>query len=439
MGKAGAIYYMSRMLPQWANFRNWGDVVFELCNEPACNGETELRALNDFTIEALRIATQEGYTCCAMNLPEGNPGGDPAGGEADERAIRWKLEFLVGATKAILAGGHYWGQHAYWFTPVEGPTGDQHAWRILRNMRILGKIGVDCAELKVLLSEAGLDGKIGGKGDANGGWQANGTLESYIEEVAQFEAKARVVSQVKAYFLFDVGYFPPWASYDHSEEVLKRIATRLDQIAVVPPSVAIRLLYPVPLQTRITQIFGENPADYAANGLAGHNGIDWSVVIGTPIRAANAGTVMIGHQWPNYGTYLTVENADWATLYGHLSQILVKDRQQVRAGQVIALSGNSGRSTGPHLHFGLWRNKIVNPGYNQWFNPSPYLVAPDLPYQEAATSPAVLADKLRWWTEQAVRAYEAKDYPRFESIMYDLIDAHDGLHYRLERRLKDTA
>lgn len=234
LGKAGAVSYMTRMLPQWNNFRNWGTVVWELPNEPACNGEVELRALNDFTVEALRIASDNGITCGALNLPEGNPGGDPAGGEVDERAIRWKLEFLVPTLRAILTGGHYWEQHAYWYTPIEGPTGEYHAWRIIRIMSIFNKIGVDCTNLKVLLSEAGLDGKIKqGIGDSNGGWQAQSNAETYIEEVAQFETRARTVPQVKAYFLFDVGYQPPWATYNHPEDILKRIAGRLAQ--VTPP------------------------------------------------------------------------------------------------------------------------------------------------------------------------------------------------------------
>jgi len=62
--------------------------------------------------------------------------------------------------------------------------------------------------------------------------------------------------------------------------------------------------------------------------------------------------------------------------------------------------------------------------------------APDLPSNETTQDPAVLADKIRWWYEEAIRAYNIKDYARFEQIAYDLIDQDKGLLYRLERALE---
>ncbi len=85
-----------------------------------------------------------------------------------------------------------------------------------------------------------------------------------------------------------------------------------------------------------------------------HAGLDFGVPVGTPVRAAaDSVVVSAAYDGGGYGTYLTLRMADGTTaIYGHLSQVLVP-AGPVAAGQVIALSGNTGRSTGPHLHFEL--------------------------------------------------------------------------------------
>jgi murein DD-endopeptidase MepM/ murein hydrolase activator NlpD len=88
-----------------------------------------------------------------------------------------------------------------------------------------------------------------------------------------------------------------------------------------------------------------------------HNGVDVVLPEGTPVRPAAAGVVVYSGKRPGYGFTVLVEHADGLlTLYGHNSRLLVSPGQQVDADTVIALSGNSGRSTGPHLHFEAWRS-----------------------------------------------------------------------------------
>ena len=89
-----------------------------------------------------------------------------------------------------------------------------------------------------------------------------------------------------------------------------------------------------------------------------HNGIDLSVPVGTPIYAAADGRVVIRKNNPDgYGYYLSIQHdRNYYTVYGHLSQWLVQNGDTVRAGQQIAKSGNTGRSTGPHLHFEVLKN-----------------------------------------------------------------------------------
>lgn len=83
-----------------------------------------------------------------------------------------------------------------------------------------------------------------------------------------------------------------------------------------------------------------------------HSGIDLAGVVGAPVRAANGGVVIFSG-WNSYGYGYTVvlSHGPFTTVYGHLSRIDVRCRQLVGAGQIIGGLGNSGNSSGPHLHF----------------------------------------------------------------------------------------
>lgn len=84
-----------------------------------------------------------------------------------------------------------------------------------------------------------------------------------------------------------------------------------------------------------------------------HKGLDIKVYIGDSIRAAFSGKVrIVRYEGGGYGKYIVIRhNNGLETIYGHLSKQLVEENQEVRAGDVIALGGNTGRSTGSHLHF----------------------------------------------------------------------------------------
>jgi murein DD-endopeptidase MepM/ murein hydrolase activator NlpD len=83
-----------------------------------------------------------------------------------------------------------------------------------------------------------------------------------------------------------------------------------------------------------------------------HPGIDIAVPAGTPVRASGGGTVKeVGYD-PDYGLFVLLRHPfGYETMYGHASRLIVAEGDDIQAGQVIALSGNSGRSTAPHLHF----------------------------------------------------------------------------------------
>jgi murein DD-endopeptidase MepM/ murein hydrolase activator NlpD len=90
----------------------------------------------------------------------------------------------------------------------------------------------------------------------------------------------------------------------------------------------------------------------AAGRVEAHPGIDIAVSIGNLVRASGGATVRQVGQDPEYGSFVLLEHPEeYQTMYGHLSRILVTSESTVAPGQVIGLSGNSGRSTAPHLHF----------------------------------------------------------------------------------------
>ncbi len=88
-----------------------------------------------------------------------------------------------------------------------------------------------------------------------------------------------------------------------------------------------------------------------------HNGIDIAIPEGTPVRPVGRGVVVYSGQRPGYGYTVLVEHDNgMLSLYGHNSRLTVSSGDQVDRSTVIALSGNTGRSTGPHLHFEAWHN-----------------------------------------------------------------------------------
>jgi murein DD-endopeptidase MepM/ murein hydrolase activator NlpD len=124
----------------------------------------------------------------------------------------------------------------------------------------------------------------------------------------------------------------------------------------------IYMIYPIDNYYQITQKFGENPDWYPTTH--GHPGIDFGCPIGTPVRSIFGGQVLFAGMDPEtvikpktgYGLHVRVlctQGKQCLAIYGHFSQVLVKQDEQITEGQHIGLTGNTGFSTGPHLHFEL--------------------------------------------------------------------------------------
>ena len=106
---------------------------------------------------------------------------------------------------------------------------------------------------------------------------------------------------------------------------------------------------------QVTALFGHYPSG------APHSGTDFGVPEGTPVRASKSGTVIKRRELTtSYGKYLFIDHGDGlVTIYAHNSQLLVSEGQHVTAGQIIAKSGNTGNSTGPHCHWELRVNGVA--------------------------------------------------------------------------------
>ena len=89
-----------------------------------------------------------------------------------------------------------------------------------------------------------------------------------------------------------------------------------------------------------------------------HNGVDMACPTGTPIYAAMDGTVIAAGYSATYGNYVTLRHhSGYQTLYAHMSKILVSNGQHVTSNSRVGLVGSTGQSTGPHLHFTVFKNK----------------------------------------------------------------------------------
>lgn len=122
--------------------------------------------------------------------------------------------------------------------------------------------------------------------------------------------------------------------------------------------------YPLQRQVRVSSHFNPQRKHPVTGRIAPHKGVDFAMPVGTPVIAPADGIVeKVAYQSGGAGRYIIIRHSrQYQTVYMHLSKSLVKAGQTIKRGQRFALSGNSGRSTGPHLHYEFHINgRPVNP------------------------------------------------------------------------------
>jgi murein DD-endopeptidase MepM/ murein hydrolase activator NlpD len=122
-----------------------------------------------------------------------------------------------------------------------------------------------------------------------------------------------------------------------------------------------------PVRGAVNSEFGGRQSPWTKSGEF-HSGIDIAADRGTPVLAPAAGTVSFAGTHAEYGLTVIVDHGqDLRTIYGHLSKINVTPGQAIARGSEVGLTGNSGRSSGPHLHYEiLVKNRPVNPRAYFW-------------------------------------------------------------------------
>jgi len=123
------------------------------------------------------------------------------------------------------------------------------------------------------------------------------------------------------------------------------------------------LRFPTSKQFRVSSNFNPRRVNPVTGRVAPHKGVDFAMPQGTPVLAVGDGEVLVAKRSGAAGYYVAVRHGrTYTTRYMHLRKLLVKPGQKVKRGDRIALSGNTGRSTGPHLHYEIWINQqAVNP------------------------------------------------------------------------------
>ena len=119
------------------------------------------------------------------------------------------------------------------------------------------------------------------------------------------------------------------------------------------------------------------------NGNTFHNGLDFKVPSDTPLLAVADGTVVVSRVHPKgisagIGIYIVIQHNGFCTVYGHLKKLGLPLGAKVKAGQIVAYSGNTGDSTGPHLHFEVRQGKFDQTFWNQIDGKYPNAVDPEL-------------------------------------------------------------
>ena len=122
-----------------------------------------------------------------------------------------------------------------------------------------------------------------------------------------------------------------------------------------------------PVRGQVNSGYGSRTSPWSANSEF-HSGLDIGAKVGTPVKSPAPGTVVFAGVNAEYGQTLIIEHGnETKSLYGHLSKLNVAVNQKVQRGDVVALTGNTGRSSGPHLHYEIRiKDQSVNPTSYLW-------------------------------------------------------------------------
>lgn len=354
-GVAGVAAWWNRVAPIMTTRK----YVWAWClpNEPQPVANWDFcNQLADFTIEASYVMHSYGLRVIGGELAEGNPGG----------ATDLERANLFCAIARSLAGCDYWSQHAYWVPDgYSHPEAGYNKWHALRYQMNRGYAQARGIKLPpVLLTEAGWDFGIVGR--PREGWHGHASWAAYFDDLKMFDKDIMADPDCLGATLFVSGANQDWLSFEIGEQESKSMASYIQlplEFPITPPVVEPcpkLLTIGRPLVSNVgsvSQVFGANVAKYLPLGFAGHEGLDYTCPVGSKVLATAPGTVsFVGTSTganAAYGRYVVINHGKFESWYCHLLATMIIKGQPVVQGQQIGLSGNTGSSTGPHLHFGI--------------------------------------------------------------------------------------
>jgi murein DD-endopeptidase MepM/ murein hydrolase activator NlpD len=149
---------------------------------------------------------------------------------------------------------------------------------------------------------------------------------------------------------------------EQQEQIAEGVKIKQDYLSRVTPDRGWDGNFAAPADAATSDVYG---SQRIFNGKAQreHQGLDFRVPTGTPVVAMNSGTVLLARFLYYEGNCVVIDHGQGLlTLYFHLSEFKVKEGDQVKRGQIVGLSGGTGRATGPHLHVGVrWQGIYLDP------------------------------------------------------------------------------
>ena len=330
-------------------------------NEPPVHNLAEELTLRQYTVAFLTDLATYGLRGLALNLSVGWPRNSDTTTVKNTRPL-W--DTFKPLEPLILAGRHFLGLHEYWRNDPDeswymAPDGSKWGWNAHRHWACT-------LAVPIIIGECGLTKEVAGTpapGQAVG-WIGNVSPSVYAEQLWRYADKCH--PNVFAVMPFTTNYESgEWATDDtlpaHNEILARKHGHQWPAVWPVPVGVPVTpppagnpklIIYPK-YTGKVTGFYGQLYTN-AAGAKYAHEGLDISKTTGTPVYAPADGVVAWSDSdTATYGHYIRTYHPTLGVcfFFGHLAERLVQTGNSIKQGQLLGYTGNTGNSTGPHLHF----------------------------------------------------------------------------------------